>query len=80
MDAAVVAAVAAAAVIWKMSKYEEMCTFSQMGMSKKSRNANFWKKKETPEAQRRTELPRKKQHMPPSEIELTFSKMGSEMT
>ena len=36
--------VAAAAVIWKMPKYEEMCTFSQMGMSKKSRNANFWKK------------------------------------
>ena len=27
------------------AKNEEMCTCSQMGMSKKSRNANFWKKK-----------------------------------
>ena len=34
-DAAAVAV--AAAVIWKMPKYEEMCTLSQMGMSKKSR-------------------------------------------
>ena len=41
-----VAAVAAVAVgvIWQMPKYEEMYTFSQMGMSNKSRNANFWKK------------------------------------
>ena len=33
-----VAAVAAAAVIWKMPKSEEMQTFSKMGMSEISRN------------------------------------------
>ena len=43
-DAAVAAAAAAVAVTWKMPKYEEMYTFSQMGVSKTSRNANFWKK------------------------------------
>ena len=31
-------AAAAAAVIWKMPKYEEMHTFSKMGMSEISRN------------------------------------------
>ena len=37
----VAAAVAAVAVIWKMPKYEEMHTFSKMGMSEISRNVNL---------------------------------------
>ena len=34
-------AAAAVAVIWKMPKYEEMHTFSKMGMSEISRNVNL---------------------------------------
>ena len=36
-----VAAAVAAAVSWKMPKYEEMHTFSQTGMSEISRNVNL---------------------------------------
>ena len=35
-----VAAAVAAAVIWKIPKYEEMHTFSKMGMSEIYRNVN----------------------------------------
>ena len=37
----VAAAVAAAAVSWKMPKYEEVHTFSNMGMSEIARNVNL---------------------------------------
>ena len=37
----VAAAVAAAAVSWKVPKYKEMHTFSKMGMSEIARNVGF---------------------------------------
>ena len=40
MDSSWDVAAAAVAVIWKMPKYEEMYTFSKMGMSEISRNFN----------------------------------------
>ena len=41
MDSSWDVAAAAVAVIWKMPKYEEMHTFSKMGMSEISRNVYF---------------------------------------
>ena len=38
---AAVVVVAVVSVIWKMSKYKEMHTFSKMGMSEISRNVNL---------------------------------------
>ena len=41
MDSSWDVAAVAVAVIWKMHKYEEMHTFSKMGMSEISRNVNL---------------------------------------